>query len=143
MTREEIIATLSTLLPMLGGIRFGLIGSANLSIQGIDIVAGDIDFVTNDEGVQKVSEVFGSTINRDNPYIKTEFEYEGFEIEFVSNQNNPFRPVDYLDHIEMFKVGDLDVPVIALTAEHKVYSMMGRDKDRLKMGQIEELLKKE
>ena len=145
MTKQEILNTIDKLLPQMPKIDFALLGTCNLYIQGItELVPNDFDLMTNYEGIRKIGKTFDSEVFVDGEpgYIETEFDLDGIEIHFVSTDKNPLRPDNFQDFTTIISFEGREVPCLTLESEYEAYSKMGRDKDKLKLKQIEELPKK-
>lgn len=145
MTKNEILATVDSLIPRMAAVDFVLIGTCNLYIQGIvELVPNDFDILTNDEGIRQISEVFGSEIFVDGEpgYLETQFDLNGIEIHCVSTLKNPLRPDDIPANTVITEFEGRRVPCLSLESEYEAYSQMGRDKDKRKLELIRAALKK-
>jgi len=141
MTDGQLEKILKILITKLEGIDFALIGSLNLKIQGLNYLdPRDIDFLTNNEGIKKISEIFGSELNNESGYLETSFQFEGIEIHLVSNQNNPIRPANFKEHLKMIKKYNINLPCLSLESELFAYEKMDREKDVEKIKNIKKIL---
>jgi len=134
---------LRILLEKLKGIDFALIGTFNLFLQGVKVSPHDLDILTDDEGMDKISRIFGSkiTLEKEDRYKETKFKIGDTEVHVVSNKNNPLRPQDFRKQIVWVKKGDLEVPCMSLESELRFYQQVGRSKDRGKIDLIQAALK--
>lgn len=143
MNEEVIYKTLKELLPKLEGLNFGMLGTGNLLLQGIKgLSPNDLDFLTLDTDLKKISELFDSSVTNDSGYLETEFEFMGQEIHFVSAENNLVREVDFNKDVIQVEVRDIFVPCVKLESEVEAYRKMGREKDVNKVELVEAFLNK-
>jgi predicted nucleotidyltransferase len=140
---EKFEEILKLLISKISDINFVLLGSLNLRLQGIEINPSDIDFLTDNEGIKKISQIFNSKILKtDIGYLETIFEIDGIGIHFVANISNPVRPANFMDHTVLIEKNGIKIPCTSLEAELEAYRKMNRDKDKEKIKLIEEYLKK-
>lgn len=124
------------------GIPKVLVGSYNLQLQGIEIVAQDIDFLTDVAGIQKIAELFAADINREQGFDACEFSLGGQTINCVSCEGNRLRRCDFMARVQAVRLQDVDVPCIPLDSELAFYRASGRGKDLAKVRLIEAALEK-
>lgn len=129
------------ILEKLKGIKFALIGSFNLSLQGVQIEPHDLDILTDDEGIAEISKIFSSKIFAENEYKETEFKIGDTEVHVVSSQKNPLRPDDLEKFIIEVDNDGLKIPCASLESEMSFYERSGRAKDLGKVKLIEDYLK--
>jgi hypothetical protein len=143
MEEDKIKITLQNLLPKLAGINFVLLGTLNLKLQGLPLDPRDIDFLTDNEGVNKIAKIFGSKIIKDEDYayIQTAFDFMGIEIHFASAELN-LRPENFLDYVVNIEKYGLTIPCLSLESELETYEQMGREKDKRKIELLREMLNK-
>ena len=136
---EEI---LKILVEKLQGIKFALIGSADLEFQGINIEARDIDLLVDNEGIEKIANIFNSTLikNAEKGYLETKFHINNVEIHCVSNILNPLRPIDILDSSVLIEKNGIKIFCMPLKTELEFYKYLNRDKDQKTIKLIEEKL---
>lgn len=121
--------------------KFALLGTLNLKLQGIGVNPTDIDFLTDDGGIEKVSQIFNSKISKNETgYLETIFEIDGIEVHFVSNSQNPVRPVNFMDYTILIEKDGIKILAMSLESELKAYHKMKRDKDVEKIKLLEEKL---
>lgn len=139
---KEFFESLEILLAKLKGVDFALVGTFNLFVQGVRIDPRDLDLLTDDEGIKKISQIFGSEIveDREDHYKETGFQIGGVEVQVISNKGNPLRPGDFQEHIIWIEKEGLEVPCMSLQSELTFYRQLGRGKDRKKVQLIEEKL---
>ena len=133
---------LKIILEKLSDVKFALVGSFNLQTQGIDLTVHDLDLLTDDEGLEKIVEIFASRINDFGPYKSTGFMLAGTEVQAVSNTGNPIRLPDFKKYIVLVEKDGLKVPCMSLESELYFYTNAGREKDKLKAGLIKEKMNK-
>ena len=122
---------LRTILEKLEDIDFALLGTFNLSLQGIEITPHDLDLLTDDEGVDKIGKIFASTITeeKEDHYKETKFYVSGVEVHVVSSENNSLRPRNFQRETIWIQKGDLKIPCMSLKSELQFYQQAGRAKD--------------
>lgn len=144
LTSGKFFQALKILLPKLEGegVDFVLIGSFNLFVQGIEIEPEDIDLLADDAGIEKVSQVFGSQTNREEPegYKQTEFVVDGIKVHAVSNKNNPLRPAGFQRQVVWLEKEGLKIPCLSLESELAFYQKVDRAKDHEKVQLIKAFL---
>jgi hypothetical protein len=142
MNDQELAKTLQLIKDKISGIDYALIGTLNLKFQGLPVIPKDIDFLTDNEGVKKVSQIFQTEISDDNRCLESSFNLNGIEIHFVSNDFNPVRPPDFRGHMLIVKKYNLEIPCMSLDSELAAYKKMGREKDKDKIKLLEEKIAK-
>lgn len=142
-SQNNFFSALKILIERLKGVDFALIGTFNLSIQGIDVSPNDLDILTDEAGIYKIGEIFDGPIVQANsgPWKETEFIIGDVEVQATSTQNNPLRPMDYKKHIISIEKEGIQIPCMSLESELDFYKKAGREKDKLKVGLIESRLK--
>ena len=137
---EEILKLVVSKIP---DIKFALLGTLNLRLQGIGVNPTDIDFLTDDEGIEKASQIFNSKVSKNEiGYLETIFEINGIEVHFVSDSQNPVRPSNFMDYAVLIEKNGVKIPFMSLGAELEAYRKMNRDKDKEKIKLLEEKLRK-
>lgn len=140
MSRYEEI--LRILIGKLQGIKFALIGSMDLKFQGIEIEARDIDLLVDNEGIEKIANIFNATLikNADKGYLETKFYIDNVEVHCVSNILNPFRPDDILASSVQIERNGIKIFCMPLKTELEFYKHLNRKKDQKTIKLIEEKL---
>lgn len=118
-------------------IEYSLLGSFNLYLQGIDVTPHDLDFITDNEGLKKISKIFKSNIISNNGYLETEFILDEIDIHIVSNENNNLRE-PFRNNIIWIDTKGVRIPCQSLESELRFYIKINREKD---FGKVE-LIKK-
>jgi len=131
---------LKELMPKLDKINFAVLGTLNLYFQGIDVAPRDIDFLTNNKGIEKISSIFDCSVTKKEGYLETKFEVDGIEIHFVSNESNPIRPLNFMKYVLAIEKYGIKIPCMSLKSELTAYREMERDKDKEKIKALEEKL---
>lgn len=116
-------------------------GSFNLYLRGADIIPHDLDFITNDEGLKNVASFYNSKIGNDFGCLETEFEIDGVEVHFVSNNSEHFKNNSDVQ-IEWIKREDLNIPCRPLQSELEAYKNLTGEKYKNKVKMIEDLILK-
>jgi len=139
---EKIETTLKLLVNKIPMINFALIGSSCLNLHGIKIYPNDIDFLTDDEGIKRISQIFNSKILKNEiGYLETIFKINNVEIHFTSNVSNPIRLINFMDYTVLIEKNGIKIPCMSLESEFEVYRKMKREKDKNKTKLIKEYLK--
>lgn len=139
---ENFFVVLKKILDDLDGLNFCVLGSFNLYLQGADIIPHDLDFITNDESLRKVSNIYNSKITNEFGYLETEFQIDNVGVHFVSNNNNdPFKTDDN-NQVAWIKKENLNIPCRPLQLELEAYKKMTGEKYKAKVKIIEDLIRK-
>jgi hypothetical protein len=152
----ELVHTLATIqdLSSRNNVRWVLVGSLSLAIQGVKVPANDIDIATDEEGAFRLGELLQEFVIR--PIVWTEgaefasyfgqFALKGVSVEVMGNFHawEGGRWVDLscrLDDPVLATVQDFQVPVSRLEDQLASYKNSRRDKDRFKADAIESALR--
>lgn len=138
-------------------INWVVIASCALALQSLDVDPVDIDIMTDEFGLFKInrallnykivlsdstpSPIFDSTMSKfciDNCSIEvmSNFKIKSRSNDMWHNMN------DLLKHRNMITIGDVTIPVLPLSQSIKMYTLMGRDKDMIKIEKIKQHLTK-
>lgn len=141
---QNFFKVLKILLQKLKNIDSALLGTFNLFIQEINVVPRDLDLLTDDEGIEKISQIFGSKITKEKEdhYKETFFQIENIEVHVVSNKNNPLRSKNFKKQIVWIEKEELKIPCMSLESELLFYQQASREKDREKVQLIKGCLSK-
>jgi hypothetical protein len=129
-------------------IKWAVIGSTNLNLQGVDIEPKDLDIAIGIEDIKKVKRIFKKycdvkiqkvkILDSNDTISKIEIKLKGFNVEIVGEKNSRVYSRNLLSNqIIKIKLGNLEIPCFTLEAEAKAYLARKRFK-RVKM--IEEFL---
>jgi hypothetical protein len=133
-------------------IRWVVITSCALALQGLDIQPEDIDILTDTTGHKKIDLIldeFKMTLPQKSSYesVISNFLIEGRPVEVISNfkvksakDNHCYladRLIEYSHNIELF---DVEIPCLTLSKSIELYTWMGREKDEAKIIKIEHFL---
>lgn len=142
-SQNNFFSALKILIERLKDVDFALIGTFNLSIQGIDMSPNDLDILTEEAGIYKIGEIFDSPIVQANsgPWKEVGFMIGDVEVQATSVADNPLRPMDFKKHIILIEKEGVQIPCMSLESELDFYKKAGREKDKLKVGLIESRLK--
>lgn len=119
-------------------VEYSLLGSFNLYLQGIDVIPHDLDFITDNEGLENISNGFKSDIFSKNGYFETAFIFNSVDIHIVSNENNNLRE-PFRNNIVWIDIKGIRVPCQSLESELRFYKKINRQKD---LGKVELIEKK-
>ena len=129
MEEGDIYSLLRTILQRLGdhSLAWRVDGSANLRIQGVDVLVHDLDIKTNKGGMCIFRECFKDCEMKE--YYKEEidgdvlkFTLQGFPIEIINNKYN------MLHRIKMISFQGMSLPVLSLKEAREFYAAIGREK---------------
>ncbi|MEK9171860.1 MAG: hypothetical protein AAB782_01340 [Patescibacteria group bacterium] len=123
------------------GINWALVGSSNLALQGVSVEAHDIDIITDKEGALSIGKVLHEYVEEEVKYKESEkfksyygkFNINGVHVEIIGNLLNKSPRGDLwsettnLSKKEIFKLDNLEIPVISLDQEYKAYLKLGRE----------------
>ena len=118
-------------------IKFAFIGSANLNLQGIDVVPKDLDLISSIPGLKLISEEFKDYIIQPiskKPYFKDGYP-EYYELKLKINDVLVHIMGEYDSDLYMSRINkgnvvlvkfmNISVPCLALKSEAEAYSEMG------------------
>lgn len=130
MNEQNIKEILQTILDILQNKEFiwRLEGSANLKIQGMEVLIQDLDITTNDEGIEIFRNALKNYIVKDFFSQKTNgrslvCDINGFEVEINSYGD---RELDMFDKTEKILWNDLQIPILPLEYAKKFYELINR-----------------
>lgn len=129
MDEGDVYSLLRTILARLATqpIVWRMDGSANLRVQGVDVLVHDLDIKTNKEGIRIFKECFKDCNPKE--YYKEEvqgdvleFTLQGFPVEVINNKYN------MLHRIKIVSFQNMALPVLPLKEAREFYAAIGRDK---------------
>ncbi|MFZ3077222.1 MAG: hypothetical protein WA139_02095 [Candidatus Aenigmatarchaeota archaeon] len=129
-------------------IKWALVGSANMKLQGMETEPRDLDIVTQYEDLQKVSGIFSdysaSAVRElesltDKPAWEVKARIGGAEVQFIAGDEKDIYVSKLLaDRVTYVKLDGAEIPCFTLEAESQAYAETKREnKARL----IQEYLK--
>ena len=137
---QKYISVLSYICDMLHDkdITWVLYGGGSLALRGIDFALHDVDILTDEKGVDIISNALQEYIISTNTNEKlriTTFNIDGITIECkASKTHSPFaQDPDYIT------INNHQVPLISLSNQLKAYRVCNRDKDQPKIQAIEKI----
>lgn len=133
---EEI---LKNIIRKLKGVKFALIGTANLNLQGIDINPKDIDLITDDYNLRKIAKIFNMRITNKRGFLEGDFKINNWNIHIASFESNSLRS-DNLEKSILIQKWRLKIPCMSLKSDLDFYQGADRLKDRKKIKLIKEKL---
>ncbi len=113
-----------------------LIGSLNLAVQGIDISFADVDFLTDDQGVEEFARLVGAKPTSTYGFLECWGEYEGVAVNATSYQNNSLRQPLTKNKVRVVSVQGERINCLSLETELMFYEKAGREKDIKKVDLI-------
>ena len=126
-----------------------LIGSANLALQGVDVICKDLDILTTKKGSYKINEVLKKyeiepVKSSENDKFKSYygvFKIDGIEIEIMGELRDKHLGDLWSERRGFFeriyiKLEEIKIPVINLEREFKAYTKMGRKEKADKIKEV-------
>ncbi|MFH1589505.1 MAG: hypothetical protein ABIB43_02980 [archaeon] len=155
MINKKYIEVLRILSEKLKSVKWVLIGSTNLVLQGVDVEANDIDVLTDKEDAFKVGELLKEfevkPVAFGEKYIFRSyyglFEINGIEVEVMGELEELIDGewtssyVNEFDNAISWKLNGFEISIASLEDELEDYKKLNRDKDQLKIKKIEEKLR--
>jgi hypothetical protein len=154
----NIISALKTIAQKLEGqnIKWVVGASCGLALQGMDVQPDDIDIITDEDGIFKISqclvdyeveapknapsEIFDSLLSR---YLINDCVVEvmgNFKIKSIIDKK--WHSMNKLiEHPDIIEIEDFKIPVIPLLRSIEIYKIMGREKDVEKLLKFEQHIK--
>ena len=155
MKKTKIVDTLKIIYDRLKdeNIKWVLVGSASLFLQGVDIIANDIDILTDNDGAKRISYLFSEFIVKPVKYSEGEYfrSYFGemkinkIKVEIMGDLEEKRKGIwiSYKSRLEnpvIISIGNINVPVSDLKEQLIGYKESSREKDRNRVKKIEEKL---
>jgi len=153
MISDELLEAIKILTIKLKGVRWTLIGSANLAVHGIEINPKDIDVLTDSKEITKIKSVLKEYEKKLFSYGEkglfksylAEYKINKIKVEImadfeVKRKNKWISLSDRLNNLNIIKLNGVEIPVSSLDEQLKGYKKLGRDKDKLKIKLIEDFL---
>lgn len=153
---EKVVGVLEFLSEKLEDKNFNwvLVGSTNLFIQGVSIIAKDIDIVSTKEDILKIEELFKSYSIKKIVYSESEKYRSWFgrlvidniqvdlmaELEYKTPDSNWLKSTS-LESKEIITFKEYEVPINPFENELLFYKKMNRENDKMKVKLIEEFKK--
>ena len=135
-------------------LRWVVIGSASLELQGVKIEAHDLDILANEESFKSICKVLRKYLKWGPETEKTDkisaykakFNYEGYDIEILQDfkiyEKGNWEDYSFLlDKSEIVYIQGLTIPVAPLRDSLKAYSNSSRPQDQQKVIAIETRIK--
>lgn len=149
MIPKNIIKALKVILEKLRNknINWAIVGSTNLTLQGVDIEPHDIDILTDKEGAFSIGDVLKEYAVKPIQYKESDrfksyyglFKIQDVEVEIMGDlqskipKSSLWTETSRLSAKVFVKFQDLKIPVISLEQEYKAYSKMGRSQKAKKI----------
>lgn len=157
VARLNIAGALKTIVKNLehNDINWAVIASGALALHGLDIEPMDVDIMTDEYGLFKINRLLGNytiSLSGHNPSAifdstMSKFCINNCSIEVMSNfkiksqSSDMWHDMNYLlQSCAMINLEDVKVPVLPLLQLIELYTLMGRDKDMIKIKKIEHYL---
>ena len=125
-------------------IRWAIIGSTNMVLQGIDVSPNDLDITTNPADLKIFEQEFKEYIiepiskkpplkNRLSEFYEMNLRIKGIKVQIIGGYDNDIYFSKVKDSRILFvKLDDVSIPCLSLEAEAKAYSEINR-KDKTKL----------
>lgn len=140
MTSEKHLKILKKVANILTGnkINWMLIGSANLSLQGVEIEADDLDILTDKKGIEEIDSLLSEFRTQKPVYSSTTvfkslrglYEIDDIQIDVVSNlqhnENKSWNKERNINKKEFIDLDEVKIPIMPINEEYKAYVKMGR-----------------
>jgi predicted nucleotidyltransferase len=161
MTRQKIVAVLKIINRKLKNqkIKWVLVGSTSLALQGVKIKPKDIDILTDKEGAFRVNKLFKNYEVKPVEFGRLKiggkelfesylgkFKIKGVKVEVMGNLKEKLgRKWIYLDKRlkspKIVKIEGMKLPVSPLQEQLKSYEKLNRKKDLIRVKRIKKVLK--
>lgn len=158
MIKKELVRALEIISERLRvqNIKWVLLGSMSLVLQGVKVTPNDIDILTDKSGAYKINEVFKDCEVKPVKYSSTGFQ-RSYLGEFRINNVKVEVMGDYEEKVKgkwqgfdsrltspvMIQFKGMELPVSELSEQLKSYEQSGREKDSGKIEQIRKALEKQ
>lgn len=125
-------------------IKWAIIGSTNMVLQGIDVSPNDLDITTNPADLKVFEQEFKEYIiepiskkpplkNRLSEFYEMKLRIKGIEVQIIGGYDNDIYFSKVKDNRILFvKLDDVSIPCLLLESEAKTYSEINR-KDKTKL----------
>jgi predicted nucleotidyltransferase len=136
-------------------IRWAIVGSTTLALQGIEIKPKDIDILTTKEGAYKISSILKEYEIKPVKFRRSKifsshfgrFLIDGIKVEVMGGLKGKIGGkwvslTGRLKRLEKVKVGNIRIPVPRLKDQLEVYSKINRKKNLERVRKIREFLEK-
>ncbi len=138
MISSENITALKTLHDKLSGIDWRLIGSTNLTLQGVDIEAKDVDIRISVEDIQAVQSALQDYCKKQIQYGQNDgyssffgqFNIEGVQVDVMAGvvEKDDVKTVDVLAIKPIaIEIDGMSIPCVDLKTEYDAYISLGRN----------------
>ncbi len=130
-------------------IKWVLVGSLSLALNGVDVIPHDIDIVTTKEGALKLNEIWREYIIKKVSYSETDlfrsyygkFKIDGVPIEVMGEleakvEGKWISLSNRLKRFAIAKVYNVRIPITRLEDHLESYSKSKREKDKVKADKI-------
>jgi len=130
-------------------IKWVLVGSASLALQGVKIKPKDIDILTDKEGAFKFNQIFKKFEIKPVQFGKTKvfqsflgrFKIKGVKVEVMGDLKEKrgrkwVSLSNRLKNSSWIKIGEIKIPISQLKDELESYSKLKRKKDKIKIKKI-------
>jgi len=135
-------------------IKWVLVGSTSLALQGVKIKPKDIDILTNKEGAFEIGKLLEEYEVKPVEFKRAkifesyfgQFEIENVKVEVMGNlkekKNNKWISLaKRLTSSKIIKIEKMQIPVSSLSEQFKSYERLGRKKDFIRVKKIKEILR--
>ena len=135
-------------------IRWVIVGSASLALQGVEVKPNDIDILTDKEGAFKINKILKEYEVRPVEFRRSElwesylgeFNIKGVKVEVMGDLrkvNGELISIsEKLSNANFVRLNEEKIPVASLTDQLESYRRIKRKEDLIKVQKIKEKLKK-
>lgn len=118
------------------GIKWALVGSTNLALQGMNVTPRDLDILINYPNLEAVKFIFldynPSKIKELKPFIKGQQAWEvraiinNTEVQFFSEKNGEYARKLHANRLITIKLNNINIPCFSLKDEAQIYAETNR-----------------
>lgn len=118
-------------------IKWALVGSTDMQLQGMDVNPRDLDIVVQLKDLEKMQEIFSeynaSPVKKlepmtDEPAWEVKIEIEGVEVQILGERNTgEYVSKLLVNRLTKIKLDDIEIPCFTLEAEAQAYTETNRE----------------
>jgi len=135
----KVLKKVANIINTNNSINWILVGSTNLAMHGVDVVANDIDIITDEFGAHEIDKLLGDfcTLRLDNTpaenirSLLSKYLIDDVEIEVMGNlqtrlPDGEWSDLTTFDDKEIYTYEDAPIPTLSLEKELRGYTNLGR-----------------